>query len=409
VIALLAALFVVLAVPITRTHAGVPAPRPVDAEARTEEALAQVLRRQAQRVSAIVAPAGPAAASPADLTTTGHLATALIPDPLLSAVARLAAGGALDGDEPSPLAVPLNSSAASFTLHENGLSSTQVTQYRTVGDALAGAGIDIGPPDIVRPAPESQLSPGMHVYVDYATDVRLLLGDDDDLVATQAPTVGAMLKEQGIEIEATDRVFPALETAVRQAMIVSLTLIRDVIVHEDKPIAHTAVLQYDYSLPVGQKVIVQSGADGAVRRSYKVHMVNNEEVSRVLLGEETIPPTNQIVRLGAKTSTETLANGAAPPGEGDCVSRMNVWATYYTAASAGGYGITRTGTGVYKGIIATDPGVIPLGTRMYIPGYGYGVAADTGGGVIGAHIDLAYGVGDVLDWGSRHVEICILN
>jgi 3D (Asp-Asp-Asp) domain-containing protein len=45
---------------------------------------------------------------------------------------------------------------------------------------------------------------------------------------------------------------------------------------------------------------------------------------------------------------------------------------------------------------------------MWVPGYGYGIAADTGGGVIGAHIDLAYGENDVYDWGSRTVEICIL-
>jgi 3D (Asp-Asp-Asp) domain-containing protein len=87
---------------------------------------------------------------------------------------------------------------------------------------------------------------------------------------------------------------------------------------------------------------------------------------------------------------------------------MGVRATYYTAASAGG-SVTRTGTGVFKGVVATDPNVIPLGSRMYIPGYGYGVAADTGGGVIGAHIDLAYGANDVYDWGSRHVEICLLD
>ena len=87
---------------------------------------------------------------------------------------------------------------------------------------------------------------------------------------------------------------------------------------------------------------------------------------------------------------------------------MAVWATYYTAVSAGGT-VTRTGTGVFRGVVATDPDVIPLGSRMYVPGYGYGVATDTGGGVIGAHIDLAYGANDVYDWGARHVEICLLD
>jgi len=51
-------------------------------------------------------------------------------------------------------------------------------------------------------------------------------------------------------------------------------------------------------------------------------------------------------------------------------------------------GSTATGLPVGPGIVATDPSVIPLGTRMTIPGYGEGVAADTGGGVQGARIDV---------------------
>ncbi len=98
---------------------------------------------------------------------------------------------------------------------------------------------------------------------------------------------------------------------------------------------------------------------------------------------------------------------ASPEGL-SCSRTLNVYATWYTAASAGGSGVTATGTGVYKGIVAVDPRVIPLGTRMYIPGYGYGIAADTGGAVIGNHIDLGYGADDVKDWRTRWVDICIL-
>ncbi len=46
---------------------------------------------------------------------------------------------------------------------------------------------------------------------------------------------------------------------------------------------------------------------------------------------------------------------------------------------------------------------------MYIPGYGYGVAEDTGGAIIGNIIDLGYGSDDAKDWISRYADICILN
>jgi 3D (Asp-Asp-Asp) domain-containing protein len=62
---------------------------------------------------------------------------------------------------------------------------------------------------------------------------------------------------------------------------------------------------------------------------------------------------------------------------------MTVLATAYCLR-----GTTATGLPVGPGIVAVDPTVIPLGTRMTIPGYGEGVAADTGNGVRGAHIDV---------------------
>jgi 3D (Asp-Asp-Asp) domain-containing protein len=63
---------------------------------------------------------------------------------------------------------------------------------------------------------------------------------------------------------------------------------------------------------------------------------------------------------------------------------------------------------VTYGIVAVDPNVIPLGTRMYIPGYGYAVAADTGGAIKGYIIDLGYPDGVTVDWTSRWLDIYIL-
>jgi 3D (Asp-Asp-Asp) domain-containing protein len=60
------------------------------------------------------------------------------------------------------------------------------------------------------------------------------------------------------------------------------------------------------------------------------------------------------------------------------------------------------------GVVAVDPAVIPLGTRMSIPGYGEGVAADTGGSVRGAAIDLWFPTeAQALAWGRRAVTISL--
>jgi peptidoglycan DL-endopeptidase CwlO len=71
-------------------------------------------------------------------------------------------------------------------------------------------------------------------------------------------------------------------------------------------------------------------------------------------------------------------------------------------------GTTSTGVSVGYGIVAVDPSVIPLGTKMTIPGYGEGVAADTGGAVVGARIDLWFPTrAEALAWGTRTVSITL--
>lgn len=70
-------------------------------------------------------------------------------------------------------------------------------------------------------------------------------------------------------------------------------------------------------------------------------------------------------------------------------------------------GRTATGMPVGQGVVAVDPSVIPLGTRMYIPGYGNGVAADVGGGIKGDTIDLWMTPSQCGAWGRRTVTITI--
>jgi 3D (Asp-Asp-Asp) domain-containing protein len=72
------------------------------------------------------------------------------------------------------------------------------------------------------------------------------------------------------------------------------------------------------------------------------------------------------------------------------------------------HGSTATGAPAGWGVIAVDPSVIPLGTRMSIPGYGSGVAADTGGAIVGDTIDLWFPtVAQARAWGRRTVTISL--
>lgn len=86
-----------------------------------------------------------------------------------------------------------------------------------------------------------------------------------------------------------------------------------------------------------------------------------------------------------------------------------VWvmeASAYSSRDPGVNGRTATGAALRKGIIAVDPLIIPLGTRVYVMGYGYGLAADTGGAIKGNVIDVAFNSrGEALRWGRKYVRV----
>lgn len=410
-IALVAALFAVsliaLAIPISRSHARVePGGQPMVSGAG---GLMSALQTQADGVTRVLASPGIQQDGLYEADLRSVPGSALIPRPLVMAAARLAVRGAMGSADGQTSLTVRREHPVSFTLHENGFAFSRASSEMTVGQALAGLGIRLRSFDTVSPGADSELMPGEHVFVRYASSVRLLTGEQERTLYTRADTVGQMLAEAGLQLEPLDQVTPPAATAVREGLAVRLVTVRDVSEVEEEPIEFDTVYVYDAELPKGQRELVQAGSNGWIRREYQSRLVDGKAVSRELLGETVIPSTEQIIAIGtyvAPTPRPT-ARPAAPPSPGDCPRTMTVYATWYTAASAGGSGRTATGTAVYKGIVAVDPTVIPLGTRMYIPGYGPGLAADTGGGIKGYKIDLGYGANDVYDWRTRWVDICI--
>lgn len=87
---------------------------------------------------------------------------------------------------------------------------------------------------------------------------------------------------------------------------------------------------------------------------------------------------------------------------------MEAVVTAYTKNDPGmnGRGITFTGTLARPGVAAVDPEVIPLGSVIYVPGYGYARAEDTGGAIKGRKVDLYFEDRNAaLEWGRKELEV----
>lgn len=112
-------------------------------------------------------------------------------------------------------------------------------------------------------------------------------------------------------------------------------------------------------------------------------------------------------------STAAAASAPAPESSKSVSKEITVKSTAYTAYCSGCSGVTATGINLKKNpnakVIAVDPNVIPLGTKVYVEGYGEAVAGDTGGAIKGNKIDVHMSTSQkAKNWGVRTVKVQIL-
>ena len=169
-----------------------------------------------------------------------------------------------------------------------------------------------------------------------------------------------------------------------------------------------AVRFSSYLMP-GQRRVIDPGMPGITWVTERITYWNDVPVGRQTLSRQVVRSAKPGVALIG--TPRTLAElRAALPGH-RVATEMTMVATAYTADSATAYPTGRTATGMLarEGVVAVDPRVIPLGTTLFVPGYGVAIAADTGGAIIGNRIDLCMDrYGDAMNFGRQTVRVYIL-
>ena len=165
------------------------------------------------------------------------------------------------------------------------------------------------------------------------------------------------------------------------------------------------VYQDDPETEVGQEQILDEGSDGKKTKIIKITYYLDEEYNREVVSVETTPAKDKKILRGTKIIWRTLDT---PDGPIQYWKKMRVYATHYDQYCPGCNEWTAIGMRAGFGVIAVDPKVIKLRSKVYIPGYGTAVAGDTGGAIKGNIIDLGFEDARTAGWSARFIDIYLL-
>jgi 3D (Asp-Asp-Asp) domain-containing protein len=151
----------------------------------------------------------------------------------------------------------------------------------------------------------------------------------------------------------------------------------------------------------GQVVVWTSGTGGVRERVFRLLYEDGTLVSRVLVCDSLLgPPAGDALAVG-----KSVYRGGA-------TNEFYMEATAYAPTvqeTDGDPWMTASGMKSGHGVVAVDPKVIPLGSKLYVEGYGYAIAGDTGGAIKGKRIDVFfYSPDETARWGRRWVRVFLL-
>ena len=243
---------------------------------------------------------------------------------------------------------------------------------------------------------------------------------------TYGRNVAEVLAEIGIFVGKSDVVIPGLEAKIAEAM--SIEIVRDQVDVESGDVEVQPLVETKYvtdlvkvpfqetkepsdQLANGLEKIVILGKEGLVQRTRKLIYQDGKLIEEYLILEKVMAePTDQVVLVGRKEPSNiiTTSHGTYRYKE---VKEMLATAYYPGPESTAPYddGFTAIGLEAGFGIIAVDPTVIPLRSKVYIPGYGVALAGDVGGAIKGERVDLCYEtLEEAINFGRQWVQVYIL-
>jgi 3D (Asp-Asp-Asp) domain-containing protein len=291
------------------------------------------------------------------------------------------------------------------TLVVDGVSASVSTQSETVGALLSERGVSVLSGDLVSPVASTALDDGTVVVVRHEIPVTLDLSGQTIPLRVVGRTVADALVMAGLDPTGGIVTDPTVDVPLTAGMTITAKDVFLRMSEEEVAVPFDTVIDGDASIAAGARVVTTDGVAGLAVKVWQTLVTGGVEGTRTLKAETVVtPPVTEVVRVGTKMPLHQVLSVAgassggssgtyAPPVTGPTIL---VEATAYTPYACGvdanwiAWRRSLFHIPAGWGVVAVDKHVIPLGTRLFVEGYGYAVAGDTGAAIKGDKMDLCF-------------------
>lgn len=303
------------------------------------------------------------------------------------------------------------SNIKTITICYDGNEKKFVTLRSTVKNLLKSKNISVGQKDKVEPGLDTMLSDKQIIVIKRAVNLQVTTDGMKFNIMSSAEDIDSMLKSEGIYLNTGDKIMPDVNTKLCEGMDIRIIRVETKTVVETVPVSFKENIKNDSKLPNTKKKAIQEGKDGEKQVTYQLTCEDGIEVSRVVINENiTKNPVDRVIVQGTYPLMPVSSSG-------DIMSYTRVFkakATAYWAVRGVGKTYTASGRKAVRKVdgystIAVDPKVIPYGTKLFVEGYGFAIAADTGTAIKGDTVNVFFDTyKEACRWGLKYVNVYIL-
>lgn len=316
----------------------------------------------------------------------------------------------------------------------DGKTEEYHTTAVTVGQFFQEEGLTFSEHDEISHNNIEVLEDDLEIEITTAFPVVVDDGGEETELWTTGGTVKQLLQKNDITFAKQDKIEPNLDEKVSEDTKVSIIHVEKKKEDITERIPFQTEEEDDSSLKKGTTRTISEGEEGEILKTYEITLENGKEVDREVIAEDVIKESkNKVIAIGTKeeqnkvvsntnnnttaskgsTANESNSSNSSEPASDGKVFTMEATAYGPDCKGCSGtsaYGINLKASPTPK-VVAVDPSVIPLGTRVWVEGYGEAIAGDTGGAIKGNKIDVLVSseAHAASNWGRRTVTVKILD